>query len=227
MKKILLTTVVYLLVMTPAAFANDEGVGLFITHKSGDATAYEAWYDTTLPVLDAHQCTSFRKGQLLGGNGSFQWDQANQFSIFVCQSPVLADLVGQGHYSALVGIAENISMIEGDLHRLSDSEPSNSSEYIIKISYFNNLKTAARGEALSYIGGEARTIDGAWVDDAILIPTASMGLMQPDDLTFIYYPKAGQGETFRKENSEILKKIGAFNQEHLTHFIYLSGLLKK
>jgi len=39
----------------------------------------------------------------------------------------------------------------------------------------------------------------------------------------IYYPQAQQGKKFRKNNPDILQKIGDFNKNHLTKFAYLFG----
>ena len=71
------------------------------------------------------------------------------------------------------------------------------------------------------------SVSNAWLDDAVLTPKTSIGIIRPDELTFLYYPESGQGERFRKNNPGILNKIQAFNKQHVNKYSYLSGVLQQ
>lgn len=154
---------------------------------------------------------------------------ASRFGLMACKSSVFSNLVAGGHYKTLSNVVDNLRMVGGMLN-IMPGEKSNlspTSEYIIKVSYYNNLDVEARNADLMAIGQKGAQISNTWTNDAILTPTASMGLIRPDELTFIYYAETGQGEEFRKNNSNMMKVIGAFNRDHTVIFSYLAGQLTR
>ena len=204
-----------------------EGLtGLFISHKNSDVDAYQQWVNTSRSTFESHNCVSFRSGTLAGGEGALKWGDSDHFSLIKCQSPVLADLIEKGFIGELSSITDNLNLIEGNLNILSDKMPSEKSEYLIKVSYFNNLNTKARQKSLAKIGLHARKAERAWIDDAILQPRASVGVIQPDDMTFLYYPESGQGKSFRENNPELMNEIGRFNRIHVERVTYLAAQIK-
>jgi len=204
-----------------------EGVtGLFISLKLNDVKAYEQWQSASHATFQAHRCEPFRSGKLLGGKGTFKWGNSNQFALIKCQSPALEDLVSKGLISDLSAITDELSLTEGDLNILSNKAPSEQSEYLIKVSYFNNLNPKARLKSLAEINARAKKIKNGWVDDAILQPTASVGVIQSDNLAFLYYPKASQGNSFRENNLELMTEIGSFNKIHVERVTYLAAQVK-
>jgi len=227
MKNILysLTLVIILFFTTPTTFARDT-TGLFMSFQINDDDAYQKWRNITSPIFQTHQCKPFREGNIMAAKGSLQWNKAGHFSVLACQSPILAELETNGHFSRLQSIVDNLSLVEGELILSQNASPTTSAEYIIKISYFNNLNTSVRDKALMNIERQAQLTTDAWLGDAVLKPTSSLGLIRPDEFTFLYYPKAGQGKIFRGNNPAIMKKIGLFNQDHVERFIYLEGQLK-
>jgi len=227
MKKtaLLLAGAAALISLSPKVLA--EGVtGLFISLKVANVQAYKQWGETTQSTFQAHSCVSFRSGKLLGGQGTLEWGNSDHFSLMKCKSPVLVDLVDKGFISKLSAITDDFNLIEGSLNSLSDKVPTEESEYLIKVSYFNNLNPKSRQNGLATIDAIARKIKNGWIDDAILEPKASVGVVQPDNLTFLYYPKAGQGKSFRANNPMLMNQIGSFNQAHIERFIYLGAQIK-
>ena len=227
MKKtaLLLAGAAALISLSPTVLA--EGVtGLFISLKADDVQAYKQWRDTTQSTFQAHSCVPFRSGKLVGGQGTLKWGDSDHFSLMKCKSPVLVDLVDKGFISKLSAITDDLNLTEGNLNILSDKVPTEESEYLIKVSYFNNLNPKARQDNLATIDASARKIENAWIDDAILAPKASVGVIQPDNLTFLYYPKAGQGKSFRENNPELMNQIGSFNRIHVERVAYLAAQIK-
>lgn len=214
------------LIFLPHTVLAEDVMGLFISLKLNDAKSYQQWHDASRPTFKAHNCVPLRSGKLAGGKGTLQWGASDYFSLMKCQTPVLSDLVDRGFINSLSAITDELNLTEGNLEILSDKRPPPNSEYLIKISYFNNLNSKARQKGLSKIESHAKKAENAWIDDAILQPRSAVGVIQPDNLTFLYYSKIGQGEQFRKSNPDLMNKIGSFNQAHLEHFIYLPAQLK-
>ena len=50
-----------------------------------------------------------------------------------------------------------------------------------------------------------------------------MGMTTPDEVVVLYYDDSKSGDRFRKNNGDILEKIGAFNKSHLVEFAYFSA----
>ena len=227
MKKtaLLLAGAVALIPISPTVLA--EGVtGLFISLKVADVQAYKQWRDTTQSTFQAHSCVPFRSGKLVGGQGTLKWGSSDHFSLMKCKSPVLVDLVERGFISQLSAITDDLNLTEGNLNIVSDKVPTEESEYLIKVSYFNNLKPKVRLDSLAKIDSSARKIKNAWVDDSILQPTSSVGVIQADNLTFLYCPKAGQGKSFRESNPKLMNEIGSFNRIHVERVTYLAGQIE-
>jgi len=225
-KTVVLLAGVAALISLPQAVLGEDVTGLFISLKLNDVKAYKQWRDISRSTFQAHSCVPFRSGKLVGGEGTLKWGDSDHFSLMKCQSPVLADLVDKGFISELTAITDDLNLTEGNLSVLSDKVPAEQSEYLIKVSYFNNLNPKARQKSLAKIDSSARKTKNAWVDDAILQPRASVGVIQPDNLTFLYYPKAGQGKSFRENNSELMNQIGSFNRIHVERVSYLAAQIK-
>ena len=226
MKNVLLLAGAVAIFSLPHAVFADGATGLFVSLKVNDAKAYKQWRDTSRSTFQAHGCVPFRSGKLVGGQGTLKWGDSDHFSLMTCKSPVLADLVDKGFISKLSTITDDLSLTEGNLTILSNEMPSVNSEYLIKVSYFNNLNPKARQNSLAKIDSRARKTRDAWIDDATLEPRASVGVIQPDNLTFLYYPEAGQGELFRNNNPELMKEIGRFNRMHVERVTYLAAQIK-
>jgi len=45
----------------------------------------------------------------------------------------------------------------------------------------------------------------------------------PDEVVVLYYDDPKSGDRFRKNNGDILEKIGAFNKSHLVDFAYFTA----
>ena len=227
MKKttLLLAGVVALTSLPHMVFA-ESITGLFISLKVNDANAYKQWRDISRETFQAHSCIPFRSGKLLGGQGTIEWGKSDHFSLLTCKSPVLADLVDRGFISKLSTITDDLNLTEGKLNILSNKIPSENAEYLVKVSYFNNLNPRARQNSLTNINSNAKKTKNAWTDDAILEPKASVGVIQADNLTFLYYPKANQGKSFRENNPKLMNEIASFNQRHVERVIYLTAQIK-
>ena len=220
-----LILVITLFFVAPITLAKDT-IGLFMSFQINDDETYQEWRSKTSHIFKTHQCKPFRHGKIMAAKGSLQWGTADYFSIVACQSSLLSELEIKGHINSLKSIVNNLSIVEGDLLQSPHKKLTTSVEYIIKISYFNNLNILSRNKALKDIERQASLINDAWIGDAILKPTASLGLITPDELTFLYYPKAGQGVIFRENNPVIMKEIGMFNHNHVERFTYLESQLK-
>ncbi len=225
-KTVLLLAGAVALASVPHAVLAEGVTGLFISLKVNNVKAYKQWRDTSRSTFQTHSCVPFRSGKLVGGQGTLKWGASDHFSLMTCNSPVLADLVDKGFISKLSTITDDFNLTEGNLNILSDKVPTEESEYLIKVSYFNNLNPKARQNSLAKIGSSARKIKKAWIDDAILEPKASVGVIQPDNLTFLYYPEAGQGKSFRENNPELMNQIGSFNRIHVERVAYLAAQIK-
>ena len=224
--KILLLVGAMALTSLPQAVCAEGITGLFISLKVNDVQAYKQWRNTSRSVFQAHSCVPYRSGKLIGGNGTLEWGDSDRFSLMTCKSPVLADLVARGFINTLSTLTNDLSMTEGSLKLLSNKMPSKNSEYLIKVSHFNNLNVSNRQSNLAKIDSRARKTRNAWIDDAILEPKASVGIIRPDNLTFLYYPEVGQGKSFRENNPELMNEIGRFNQIHVERVTYLAAQIK-
>ncbi|MBV1915648.1 MAG: hypothetical protein KUG72_09700 [Pseudomonadales bacterium] len=225
-KRILLLAGAIALTSLPHAVFAEGVTGLFISLKVNDIQAYKQWRKTTRSTFQAHNCVPYRSGKLIGGNGTLKWGDSDRFSLMTCKSPVLADLAAKGFISKLSSLTDGLNMTEGRLKLMSDKMPSKNSEYLIKVSHFNNLNASSRQRDLANIDSRARGTRNAWIDDAILEPTASVGIIRPDNLTFLYYPKVGQGKAFRENNPDLMNEIGRFNQVHVERVTYLAAQVK-
>ncbi|NOY84488.1 MAG: hypothetical protein GXO96_06660 [Nitrospirae bacterium] len=225
MNKIIYVLMIALsLSVMPSAFAG-QSHGLFVAYKNKDEVGYQQWRKNTMPLFQKHQCKSFRVGKIAATQGPLQWSESDHFTLLTCASPVLSSLVAGGYYKMLSGVVDNLRMAEGMLNIMLNEKNtlSPTSEYIIKVSYYNNLDVEGRNAELMEIGQQSTKISKSWTNDAVLTPTASMGFFRPDELTFLYYAESGQGKKFRENNPDMIKTIGAFNQNHTLDFAYLIG----
>jgi len=50
-----------------------------------------------------------------------------------------------------------------------------------------------------------------------------MGMPTPHEVIILFYASAKQAYRFRKDNPDILKKVGALNKAHPDNYIYCMG----
>lgn len=119
---------------------------------------------------------------------------------------------------------KNLAILEGsflnfnrDLMATSGTERS----YILKLSDYNNAKPKQRNIDLSEIDKMVKTREHKYTTEASLRINDANGMKRPDEVVVIHYDSKEDGEIFRKNNGDILIKIGQFNQNHLTQFSYL------
>ena len=62
-----------------------------------------------------------------------------------------------------------------------------------------------------------------FLGDSFIAANRSMGMPTPDEVIILFYASAKQTYRFRKDNPDILKKVGALNKAHPDNYIYCMG----
>ena len=223
LKKYVVSSLVFLFSISLGSFVYAASQkGIFITYESNSENS---WSQAEEDLLKDHKCTLQRSGMLNKGFtlGKLSWASADHFKVMACDGLVLGKLIESGEYEKLNQKVANLRIVEGKLKQVSHEQPPTSANYIIKVSNFNNIFSKTRKKQLKSINKEAQALEHGYIEDMVFHPVSAKGITPPDRVTFLYYQSEAEGEKFRQNNLDMLKRIQAFNQTHLTEFVYVLG----
>ncbi len=171
--------------------------------------------------LKGNACVIHREGQILAKQGSYAFPSQNKFMMLTCDT---AQLEQDTHWlTQLAQDVSNLTIQEGKIVVLNHDamkEAGEKRQFIIKISDYNNDSAIDRNRDLTVLQTLVTTRTPAYKNETVFRVDDALGMPRADEIAMIYYDNAGDAQAFRANNDDVLAKIGAFNQEHLTQFAY-------
>lgn len=211
----ILATILAVLFAAPA-FAHE--VGLLGLYRAGNATAIAELESG----LSQHGCSLRREGAVVDANGPLKLPAAERFVLLECHMSMLGSDTSR---SALQPLGADVVWLEGALTGSSGlaapTEPGRS--YVIKLSRYNDNAPADRDRDVAAINLDAATRANGFRNEAVIAVTRTSGVDALDEVTLLYYESAAQGKAFREANSDLMKRIGAFNKAHLVDYVYMNA----
>jgi len=223
-KKTLSISALVLLLISNVASAQTIGVmGLF--QSSGDA--HKATIEKLEDMAKTQGCAVRREGKILGAQGNYDLKEVNAFFFLECETALLEKPSTQSLITSLNKATENLMLVEGPVSQFGEFALSSSGlnkSYIIKLSDYNNTNPEKRDMDVKSLGKIAQTRNHHYKTEAFVRITNAHGIKRPDEAVVIYYDSPKDGPLFRKNNEDLMEKIGQFNQDHLTQFSYIAAL---
>lgn len=171
-------------------------------------------------------CSMRRAGFIGAAQGDIDLEQPNQFLLLACRASVLENAATRQDLAALNASNSAIAVLEGNLTNFEAPESAgeiSERQYILKISKYNNTDVDARGNDLAELNEVAGQREDTYITESIVSVNRATGMPTPDEIVVLYYDDPATGDRFRKQNGDLLSRIGAFNKAHLTDFIYYVG----
>ncbi|MEH6347414.1 MAG: hypothetical protein V7785_20120 [Bermanella sp.] len=223
-KKTLSISTMALLLLSNTASAQTTGVmGLFQSSNSGLPSTI-----SKLEIMAKTQgCALRREGKILGAQGNYDLKDVNGFFFLECESALLQKEGSEALITSLEQTTENLMLVEGPVSQFGEFSLSKSGvnkSYIIKLSDYNNSSPQHRERDVKALGKIAQTRAHHYKTEAFVRITNAHGMARPDEAVVIYYDTPKDGPLFRKNNEDLMEKIGQFNQDHLTQFSYIAAL---
>lgn len=197
--------------------------GLFVMYKVGDMPKYRRLLAELEEDLGNRGCSVSIEGPIKGGQGDIQVQPPNRFIQIRCKRPLLRDRSGRAVVLKIRRAAANLIALEGPLTLRSVGQSASSRQarsYIFKVSHYNNLEPNHRDSEPPAINRLAASRPDSWREVGAIAVTHAIGMRRPDEVVILFYDGQEQAKRFRKNNPDILKRIGAFNKRHLINFIY-------
>jgi len=168
-------------------------------------------------------CEVARVGVITGAQGSMEIVQPNRLVQLTCEAPVLDHEDGRAVLNGLSNAALLIAAVEGRF-LVGPLEETGTGfgqrDYILKLSRYSNSDPDARDKDLADLGTLVGVLDDRYTNEVIIEVHRAIGFETPDEAVLIYYADAESGARFRENNSSVLERIGLFNRDHLTAFVY-------
>ncbi len=222
--KTLTTLALALLLISNVASAQTTGVmGLF----QSSSEALPNTIKKLESMANAQGCALRREGKILGAQGNYDLKEVNAFFFLECETTLLTKESSQILIGGLEKSAENLMLVEGPVNQFGEFALSKSGvnkSYIIKLSDYNNLNPKKREIDVNKLGAMAQSRKHHYKTEAFVRITNAHGMKRPDEAVVIYYDTPKDGPLFRKNNEDLMEKIGQFNQDHLTQFSYIAAL---
>ena len=222
-KKTLSISALTLLFLSDVASAQTTGVmGLFQSSSSG--------LPSNINKLEAmakiQGCALRREGKILGVQGNYDLKEVNGFFFLECEAALLQKEGSETLITSLEKLTENLMLVEGPVSQFGEfalSKSGMNKSYIIKLGDYNNLSPKKRELDVVTLGELAQTRAHHYKTEAFVRITNAHGIARPDEAVVIYYDTPKDGPLFRKNNEDLMEKIGRFNQDHLTQFSYIAA----
>ncbi len=168
-------------------------------------------------------CQVRRKGIIVGENGDINIAKPNRFIFLACAGSLLSDAAKRNVLTSLISNSKMVAILEGALNDapgLKGASAVADRHYILKVSHYNNRNTDARERDLARIMAAVQPKADRFIDEASIVVNRSLGIPTPNEVVILFYASPKMGNQFRKNNPDVLNKIGAFNKAHLNDFIY-------
>lgn len=207
-----------------SAMSQERNRAMLLLH----AEAQDAAVDAALPDLAARGCNQWRRGAVAGMQGNLDIGAPARFVLFACRAEILHNAERRQALAAVLAAGKDAIAVEGPLvlggpDATGPGAPGGRA-YVLKISRYNNTDPDRRDSDLDSIDKQAAGRADAWKMEAQVAGLRAVGMPTPDEVVVIHYDDAAQGERFRQQNPDILKRIGAFNRRHLIEFTYISAV---
>lgn len=201
-------------------------VGLLGLYQVNDAGRYGEARKVLERSLGDRGCAVRREGEIAAMDGSLNVARPNRFLLLECTGSLLKEGATRVVFAPLRAATSHLMLVEGELDRLgSGFSPSGiGREYIIKVSHYNNRDPEQRDRELTAIQQLVAARPNRYRTEAVITPSRAIGMATPDEVVVLHYDDPKSGDRFRKDNGDILEKIGAFNKSHLVEFAYFSAL---
>ncbi len=223
-KKTLSISALALLLISNVASAQTTGVmGLFQSPNEG----LPSIINKLEKMAKTQGCALRREGKILGAQGNYDLKEVNGFFFLECESALLQKKSSETLITSLEQTTENLMLVEGPVSQFGEFALSKSGvnkSYIIKLSDYNNSSPQHRERDVKALGEIAQTRAHHYKTEAFVRITNAHGIARPDEAVVIYYDTPKDGPLFRKNNEDLMEKIGQFNQDHLTQFSYIAAL---
>jgi len=203
------------------------GIGVLGIYQADDNEALEQSLVVFERDLNKHACILRREGGLANSQGSLDLGDPNRFFILECDSSVLPVDAATPVVAAFLDTATNMKLVEGKLDQFETarlSDEGSGREYIIKLSHFNNQTPGKRHSDLNLLDELAKKREDHYVLEGFIDVQRAQGLRRPDEVVVISYSSPIAAHRFRENNADLMDKIGKFNVDHLSEFVYLSGM---
>ncbi len=196
--------------------------GILSLYKMTDKDSFAAAEAKLANRLQTQGCSIELAGTIIAEDGDIDLFTPDRFLYLECQSAVLGSKKRQMVFEPLIQLSSDTAFFEGALLPVTQEESEGVSQrsYILKISHYNNLDPAQRDRDLAAIGESLEGRADIYINQADISVSEAYGTKTPDEAVILYYKSAEAGERFRAANKPILKKIGAFNKNHLGDYVY-------
>lgn len=176
--------------------------------------------------VDELGCEIRRIGIIAAAQGKIDLAQPNQFVFLACDAALLNSPENRNALSLIIQGGKRLAILEGNLTDLPDAKRSSAisgRQYILKISNYNNKDANKRDSDLNELSQEAAQLPDTYVTESFIGVNEALGLPTPDEVVILFYDNPEAGDRFRKNNGDLLQKIGRFNQAHLVDAVYYVG----
>jgi len=171
-------------------------------------------------------CMIRHTGIIAAAQGEIGLAKPNQFVFLACDKALLGNSKNRNALSMIVKNGKNLALLEGSLMDFPIAGGASAvpgRQYILKISHYNNKNADKRDTELNQLTKEAGALADTYVTESFIAVNEAIGLPTPDEVVILYYDTPEAGDRFRKNNGDLLKKIGKFNQDHLVDAVYYVG----
>lgn len=224
-KQALKRTGVTLLLTLAAPIVMAGNIGVLVLYKDGGSAQHDGILQQVSSNAEKVNCTVQRQGAIEDTQGGLDIEEPNYFLLVQCEKSLLKN--GSSElFSPLSGPVGNLVIAEGPMlqfGKFSRSEAVKDRAYIIKLSQYNNVHPSKREADFMTIDKLVDKRVHRYRSEAFIHVTRAQGMVRPDEVVVLYYDTPDDGNQFRKNNPDILNKIGQFNDEHLLEYSYFSG----
>ncbi len=212
--------------LLPSLSAQAQSVNLVGMFQTPNTQTHSETISQLEQDANSQDCHLLREGKTLGAQGSYALQPHDSFFVLKCSQALLNQTRAQPLIEHLNQNTNNLILLEGkDNQRSGGNLTANGTQrsYIFKLSNYNNRSPKQRDVDLMQLTTGSKKPKYHYVTEASIRIDEAYGMERPDKLTIMYYQSADDGKKFRHNNPDLMKKIGQFNQDHLTQFSYISA----
>lgn len=222
--RVVMSLIMTLLVTMKAEAESTLLLGL-LDITDGQEQLYLSDLDSLERNLKKKRCKLAREGQVLKSAGNLLSQKVKRFFLFQCRRDLIAKPKNIAFFAFQKDEYRNLILLEGRVDKVDfpSNEKMTDRLYVIKLGKYNNLDPLSRSADLTAVNDLAATRSPSFENEAFFFVDSAFGIERPDEVTFLYYPNPEAAQQFRSENTDILKRIGKFNSDHLKGFNYINA----
>ncbi len=200
-------------------------LGLF---SLGNQDSYSAAVRTLRENAEGRGCALQVEGNIVNANGNLDLPTTDRFVLVTCASALLHDAGGRAVFKDLRSASKGSVLFGGAMvGRKNEGAFPQDGVYVFKVSEYTNRDSDKMDRDLKSLSAAAAKRPNAYATPATIEVSEATGFRTPDEVVVIHYPTAEAGPAFRKANEDIMKRIGAFNDEHISAYVYLGAVPAK